>query len=71
MKEITKEQIEQVVDKVAIEVTSTSYQDFLNAIEDIPEEFKNNPLAYNEVALAIAQNKTINIVKEVLKQLLV
>ena len=71
MKTITQEQINQAIVDVKNNIAKNIHQDFCEAAEQIPENLKNNPIAYSEVALAIAQRNTIAILESVLNQLLI
>lgn len=69
MNKITAEQIEQLVINVSERMAETVHQDYLNEIDSLPENVKGNPLAYSEVALAIAQRNSCIILKDVLIKL--
>lgn len=71
MKNFTEEQINQTIDEVQHEVAQSMHQDFCEAAQQIPEEYKNFPITYSEVALAIAQRNSVTILKEVLCKLLI
>ena len=71
MKEITKEQINKVIGEETEKITNITHDKFINAINELPEDVKNNPLAYNEIAIAIAQGNAISVMREVLYKLLI
>ena len=71
MKQITEEQINKAVNEVMLNVSKTIHQDFSHNIAKIPDDWKDNPIAYDEICFASAINKTSIIVSEVLKKLLI
>lgn len=70
MKSFTEEQITAIVNEVATNVNTELHNDFLKATEQIPEDLKNNPLAYTEMAMALSIAKSTTIIKESLCKLL-
>ena len=71
MKQITEEQINKAINEAMLNVSKTIHQDFLDNIAKIPDDCKDNPIAYDEICFASAVNKTSVIVLEVLKKLLI
>ena len=71
MKQITEEQINEAVNEVMDNVSKTIHQDFLDNIAKIPDDCKDNPIAYDEICFVSAISKTSVIVSEVLKKLLI
>ena len=49
MKQITEEQINKAVNEVMLNVSKTIHQDFSHNIAKIPDDCKDNPIAYDEM----------------------
>lgn len=71
MKQITKEQIDEVIAEEIMKISENVHNDYFNAIEKIPEDLKQNPLMYNIIAISIAQGNAISVIRETLYKLLV
>lgn len=71
MKSINNEQIDVVINSVMINISKDIHKDFQDKLEEIPEEYKNNPYLYGELCASFAINKASMIISEVLKELLV
>ena len=70
MNQFTREQIETIIEKATKEITQQTHEDFMEATEKLSDESKNNPLAWCETAIAIAQRNSIAVMREVLIELL-
>lgn len=70
MKEITKELIDQAIDEACEKLLSCVKDQFIDACEKIPEELKDNPMAYDALAITISQGNAINVMREALYKLL-
>ena len=70
MKEITREQIDQAIEEVGKRILLGATKQFLDLCEEIPEESKNNPMAYHVIAANMAQFNAVNVMREVLYKLL-
>jgi len=70
MKEITKELIDQAIDEACEKLLLGTKEQFVEACEKIPEELKDNPMAYNTFAIVVAQGNAINVIREALYKLL-
>lgn len=71
MKTITQEQLNQAIQDAKNNIAKNIHQDFCEAAQQLPKEYKNNPISYCEVVLAIAQRNTLEIFELVLKKLFV
>lgn len=71
MKEITREKIDQVIEEANKKLLMNTKDNFLELCKEIPEDIKNNPLAYHTLAVVTAQYNAINVMKEVLYELFV
>lgn len=70
MKEITKELIDQVIDEACKKLLLDTKEQFIEVCKKIPEELKDNPMAYNTFAIVVAQGNAINVMREALYKLL-
>ncbi len=69
MKEITKEQIDKAIEEVSAVIAENTNKAFYDATGYINKEQENNPLAYDIVAITVAQNNAMTAMKEVLYKL--
>lgn len=67
--QFTKEQIDEVVNKVFAEHTEPIYQNYLDFIDSLPEKSRENPLLREEVVLHQAFVNSMNLLKDVLHEL--
>ena len=67
--QITKEQIDEAVNKVFIEHTMPIYQNYLDFINNLSEEYQENPLVREEVVLHQAFVNSMYLLKDVLHEL--
>lgn len=66
---ITKEQFNQLIDDVALKLFSNSTEEFNTALNNLTEEQLKNPLFCDVIAITLAQNNAILVVKEVLTKM--
>lgn len=67
--QFTKEQIDEVVDKVFTEHTEPIYQRYLDLLDSLPEKSQENPLVREEVVLHQAFANSMKLLKDVLYEL--
>lgn len=74
MNNFTEEQITRVVKEVVEEISENTTSDFLDVLDkklkELPEDLKNNPLVYHEMAIAYTQGNVAVMIKEILCRLL-
>ena len=70
MKEITREQIDQAVEEASKKLLMNTKDQFLELCKEIPEDMKDNPLAYHTLSVVTAQYNAINVIEDVLCKLL-
>lgn len=70
---LTEEQIIKTVREVTEEMSKTTAADFLETldknIKELPEDLKNNPLTYHEMAIAFTQGNVAVMIREILCRL--
>ena len=66
---ITKEQIDNSIEKVTLEHMKSLKQDYLDSIKSLPDDFINNPVTREEVVLHKSFSNSIVILREVLYDL--
>ena len=71
MKEITEEKIDKIVYEVTHEISETIHKAFLEDVSSLPDDLKNNPIAYDEVAVVVSTSNAASIISETLKRLLI
>ena len=71
MKPINKNEIDTVVISVMLNISKDIHKDFQDKLDEIPEDYKNNPYLYGELCASFAINKASMVISEVLKALLI
>lgn len=73
MNNITEEQIIKIVREVTEEISKNTATEFLESLDkntkDLPENLKNNPLMYHEIAIAFTQGNIALMIQEILCRL--
>lgn len=69
MEKLTKAEIDRVMEEIAVKITERHPNDFVEAIEQLPDDLKNNPLMYDELAIATAIANVLGGLKEILYRL--
>ena len=54
-----------------LDISKDIHKDFQDKLNEIPDEYKNNPYSYGELCASFAINKASMIISEVLKELLI
>lgn len=67
--QITKEQIDEAVNKVFIEHTMPIYQNYLDFINNLSDEYQENHIIREEVVLHQAFVNSMELLKDVLHEL--
>lgn len=66
---LTKEQLNQLINDTALEICNNLNEEFISKIDSLSDEQKENPLYREIIAITVAQNNAILVIKEVLMKL--